>query len=88
MVHWRTPFRQPFNAYQERVRQAATARGAPEGVADSVAQHALFQEFSRQVAMLSYNEVFMILGIGACLCVPLCFLLSPIRGDGKAKGAH
>jgi DHA2 family multidrug resistance protein len=88
MVDWMTPFHQPFNAYQEQVRQAAIGRGVPEGLADTVAQHTLFQEFSRQVAMLSYNEVFMILGIGAFLCVPLCFLLSPIRGDGKARGAH
>jgi DHA2 family multidrug resistance protein len=38
--------------------------------------------------MLAYNEVFMILGIGAFLCVPFCFLCSPMRGDGKVKATH
>ncbi|MFT8675493.1 MAG: DHA2 family efflux MFS transporter permease subunit [Acetobacter sp.] len=88
MTHWMTPYHQPFNAYTDQVRAAAQARGYAEGAANQIAQHQLFSAFSHQVAILAYNEVFMILGIGAFLCVPFCFLLSSIKGDGKARGAH
>ncbi|QEO16395.1 DHA2 family efflux MFS transporter permease subunit [Acetobacter vaccinii] len=87
-VHLMTPYRQPFNNYLDQVQQAAQARGMTEAAAQQAAGHQIFKEFSVQIAMLAYNEVFIILGIAAFLCVPFCFLLSPIRGDGKARGAH
>ncbi|MBS0979434.1 MULTISPECIES: DHA2 family efflux MFS transporter permease subunit [Acetobacter] len=88
MVHWMTPYHQPYNDYLNQVQAAAQARGATHQAAAAVAQHSLFSEFSRQISILTYNEVFMTLGIGAFLCVPLCYLLSPLKGDGKAKPAH
>ncbi|KDE21098.1 DSBA oxidoreductase [Acetobacter aceti 1023] len=88
MVQWMTPYHQPYNDYLAQAKGVATAHGYAPGAAQAVAQHTLFQEFTRQVAMLSYNEVFMILGIGSFLCVPFCFLFSAITGSGKTTGAH
>lgn len=88
MTHWMTTYHQPFNDYMDRVRSVAQARGTSPALLDSVAQHTTFQQFTQQVSMLAYNEVFMILGIGAFLCVPFCFLCSPMRGDGKVKATH
>ncbi|GAN67433.1 DHA2 family efflux MFS transporter permease subunit [Acetobacter orleanensis] len=88
MVHWMTPYNQPYNEYLTQAQNAGINRGMTPEAAQSAAQHVQFLEFSRQVAMLTYNEVFMILGIGAFLCVPFCFLLSNIKSGGKATGAH
>ncbi|MBB2167616.1 DHA2 family efflux MFS transporter permease subunit [Gluconacetobacter aggeris] len=87
MVHWMTPFHQPYNDYLARARQVASGHGIAQGAVNAVAQHRLFVEFTRQIAILAYNEVFMILGIGAFLVVPFCFLLSPIKGGGKRPSA-
>ncbi|MBE7618648.1 DHA2 family efflux MFS transporter permease subunit [Gluconacetobacter entanii] len=83
MVHWMTPFHQPFNEYLSQARIAALARGFAEPVVNSVAMGKLYQQFSKQIAILAYNEVFMILGIGSLLVVPFCFLMSPLKGDDK-----
>lgn len=88
MVHWMTPYHQPYNDYLDHAKTLAQGHGAPEGAATAIAQHAQFVQFSQQVAILTYNEVFMILGIGAFLCIPFCFLFSPITGSGKSAGAH
>ncbi|MBV1837478.1 DHA2 family efflux MFS transporter permease subunit [Acetobacter estunensis] len=88
MVQWMTPYHQPYNDYLAQGRQAAVDHGLGPAT-DAVAQHRLFLDFSQQVAMLAYNEAFMIFGIAAFCVVPFCFLLSPIRsGGGPAKGAH
>jgi len=83
MVHWMTPFHQPFNEYLSQARIAAVARGFAEPVVNSVAMGKLYQQFSKQIAILAYNEVFMILGIGSLLVVPFCFLMSPLKGGDK-----
>ncbi|ATJ91239.1 DHA2 family efflux MFS transporter permease subunit [Acetobacter tropicalis] len=88
MVQWMTPYHQPYNDYFDQAKTVAQARGATEHAAEGIAQHVQYLEFSRQVAMLTYNEVFMILGIGAFLCIPFCFLFTPIRGGGKPGAAH
>ncbi|NHO32486.1 DHA2 family efflux MFS transporter permease subunit [Acetobacter fallax] len=87
MVHWMTPFHQPFNDYLARGQQFALDHNQPQA-ASALAQRHLFVDFSQQVAMLAYNEAFMIFGIAALCVVPFCFLLSPIKGDGKATAAH
>lgn len=88
MVHWMTPFHQPFNDYLARGHQVALDQNHPTATASAMAQYHLFRDFTQQVSMLAYNEAFIIFGIGAFCVVPFCFLLSPIKGDGKATGAH
>lgn len=83
MVHWMTSFHEPMNIYREHIQQAAMSRDFTPTQVSSIATHTLFQDFTRQIAILSYNEVFIILGIGAFLCVPICYLFSDMKGDGS-----
>ncbi|CAM3139894.1 MFS transporter [Komagataeibacter xylinus] len=83
MVHWMTPYHQPFNEYLAQSRGVAVMRGYAQGALNNVAMGRLYKEFQRQVAILAYNEVFMILGIGCMLVVPFCFLMSPLKGGDK-----
>ncbi|GBR03790.1 hypothetical protein [Acetobacter oeni] len=83
-----TPFHQPYNDdYLARGRQFALDHNQAQA-ADALAQRHLLVDFSQQVAMLACNEAFMIFGIAALCVVPFCFLLSPIKGDGKVAVAH
>ncbi|MCE2564358.1 DHA2 family efflux MFS transporter permease subunit [Komagataeibacter sp. FNDCF1] len=83
MVHWMTPYHQPYNEYLAHSRVVAAARGYAQGALDSVARGRLYMEFQKQIAILAYNEVFLILGIGCMLVVPFCFLMSPLKGGNK-----
>ncbi|WP_342628269.1 DHA2 family efflux MFS transporter permease subunit [Nguyenibacter vanlangensis] len=86
MVHWMTPFRQPYLDYLARARQFAAAHGVAPAAIEATARQHLYVEYTRQISMLAYNELFMILGMGAFMVVPFCFLLSPIRGGGRPSG--
>ncbi len=83
MVHWMTPYHQPFREYLAQSRAVAIARGYAETAVNNVAMGRLYREFQRQIAILAYNEVFMILGVGSLLVVPFCFLMSPLKGGDK-----
>ncbi|MFT8718255.1 DHA2 family efflux MFS transporter permease subunit [Acetobacter sp.] len=88
MVHWMTPFHQPYNEYLAQGRQVMLDHNQPMR-ADALAMRHLYSDFAQQVAMLAYNEAFMIFGIAAFCVVPFCFLLTPIKsGGGPPSGAH
>lgn len=87
MVHWMTPYHQPYNDYLAQGRQAAM-NGNHAAQADAIARHHLFVDFTQQVAMLAYNEAFMIFGIAAFCVVPFCFLLSPLKSGGRPTAVH
>ncbi|MCH4091228.1 DHA2 family efflux MFS transporter permease subunit [Acetobacter sp.] len=87
MVHWMTPFHQPYNDYLARGRQVALDHNH-QPQASALATHHLFTDFSQQVAMLAYNEAFMIFGIAAFCIVPFCFLLSKMKSGGKPTAVH
>lgn len=87
MVHWMTPFHQPYNDYLARGRQVAIDHNHSVQ-ANAFARHHLFVDFTQQVAMLAYNEAFMIFGIAAFCVVPFCFLLSGIKSGGKPTAVH
>ncbi|GBD57266.1 DHA2 family efflux MFS transporter permease subunit [Gluconobacter wancherniae] len=75
--------------YVQTVQQAAEAHGMAAGKAHSFAIAQLYQEFTTQVAMKSYNEIFNWIGVMALCVVPLCFLLSSTGKKAKAEGgAH
>jgi MFS transporter, DHA2 family, multidrug resistance protein len=88
MTKWMSPGHQPYNEYLATARRVAQAHGYAASKVNAVALNQLSVQFTKQVAILAYNEVFMILGVGAFLVVPFCFLLAPIKGGGPASGAH
>ena len=81
-----TPANPEFNSYIATVQQAAQAHGMAPAQAHSFAIYQLFRDFTSQVAMLAYNEVFDWIGVIALFVVPLCFLLSP-NGKKEAQAS-
>ena len=88
MVHWMTPFHQPYNAYLDQARAMARAMGQSAAAASASAQHQLVQEFQQQASVLAYNDVFVIFSVVAFAVAPFCFLLKPIVGGGGGGGGH
>ncbi len=88
MVHWMTPFHQPYNAYLDQARAMARAMGQSAAAASASAQHQLVQELQQQASVLAYNDVFVIFSVVAFAVVPFCFLLKPIVGGGGGGGGH
>ncbi|MEJ5141729.1 DHA2 family efflux MFS transporter permease subunit [Gluconobacter albidus] len=66
-----------LNSYIANAQKVAEAHGFPATQAHKFALYQTFREFTSQVAMLAYNEVFDWIGVIALFVVPLCFLLSP-----------
>ena len=87
MVHWMTPFHQPYNAYLDHAARAARAMGHPQAAASAMAQNHLHQEFLQQASVLAYNDSFVMFSMVAFAVIPFCFLLRPVtRGAGKEAG--
>lgn len=87
MVHWMTPFHQPYNAYLDHATRAARAMGHPQAAASAIARNHLHQEFLRQASVLAYNDSFVMFSMVAFAVVPFCFLLKPVMRGGGGKGA-
>lgn len=75
-------------SYLAQVQQVAEAHGLAPLRAHAYAIAHMYQDFASQVSMLAYNQLFNVLGILALCIVPLCFLASPIKGDGQSSGGH
>ncbi|MXV44918.1 DHA2 family efflux MFS transporter permease subunit [Saccharibacter sp. 17.LH.SD] len=78
--------RPEVRSYIAQVQSAAEANGLAPLKAHAYAIAHMYQDFLNQVAMLAYNQLFTVLGLLALFVVPLCFMMSPIKGDGQAKG--
>ncbi|GAN55748.1 DHA2 family efflux MFS transporter permease subunit [Tanticharoenia sakaeratensis] len=82
-----SPYRPQYQAYLSTVQRTAENYGMTAQQASTFATHQLVSTFSSQVAMLAYNETFMLIGIVAFVVSPACLLLSPLTGGGRgAKG--
>ena len=83
MVHWMSPFHQPFNDYLAHMRVVAQQLGYATQDQAETAMKYLYQDFIKQVAILAFNDVFMILGCLAFLLVPFCFFLDGYTAKKK-----
>jgi len=81
-----SPYRENYQNYLSSVHKTAMDYGMTSSGATQYATYQLYQTFRNQVSMLAYNEMFMLIGIGAFCTVPICFLLSPMKAGGGAKG--
>ena len=88
MVHWMTPFHQPYNDYLDHVRRTAQAMGHSSSAASAIAQNRLHQEFLQQAAVLAYNDAFVIVSMLAFAVIPFCFLLRPVVSGGGGEAGH
>ena len=66
------------------IKQMLIAKGADPAQAAAQAQGMLYNNLQQQAAMLSFNEVFWVLGVLFLAVIPLMFLM---RKNGPVKGA-
>ncbi|CAK7192598.1 Multidrug export protein EmrB [Commensalibacter sp. Nvir] len=74
-AHWMSPYHAPFNEYLAHMKSVAQQVGIASQAQSRAALNFLYADFNKQVSILAYNDVFMIIGICAFAIVPICFLL-------------
>ncbi len=87
LAQWATPFHQPFVQLIARYQAALQSMGHVASAAHNLALGKAYQMFQAQVSVMAYSDVFMFCSVVAFAMVPLCFLLSPIKGGRGAGGA-
>lgn len=85
IVHTMSPLNQPFNEYLAHMKAVAQQAGYAAQDQACVAMRYLYTDFQKQVAILAYNDVFMIIGFCAFLLVPICFLLDGYTAKKKKE---
>ncbi len=89
LSRWATPFSDPFNQLIARYQAALQSMGHVASVAHTMALGKAYQMFRAQVAVMAYSDIFVYCSLVAFAMVPLCFLLSPIKGGrGGGGGGH
>ncbi|MGO8846727.1 MAG: DHA2 family efflux MFS transporter permease subunit [Methylocella sp.] len=87
LAQWATPFHEPFNELIASYERTLTAMGYAARVAHDVAVGRVYQVYRTQAEVLGYSDVFLFTAIVAFAVVPLCFLLSGVKGGGRGA-AH
>jgi len=87
MVHNMTPLNEQFNLAVQKGAAAIRDFTSLAGDPTSLATSRMYQEMVSQSRILAYIDVFSYCAIVACILIPFCFLLSPVKSEGNA-GAH
>ena len=84
MVHWMTPFYQPFNDYNAHTRSVLHQLGRASGSIPAAVNHQIYRQYIQQASVLAYNDSFMIFAGVAFTMVPFCWLLRSRKNAGPA----
>ena len=87
LVDHLTPVAQPYSVLVQQVQHGLVDAGQSMAQAMQGAQGHVFQMLSDQVAVLAYNDVFLITGCMSLLMVPAALLMSGIKAK-SGGGAH
>jgi MFS transporter, DHA2 family, multidrug resistance protein len=82
LSRWATPFHQAFDALVTAYQRALIAMGHAASAAHEMALGRVYQVYQRQAEILAYSDVFYYVSLVAFAVVPLCFLLSNVKGSG------
>jgi MFS transporter, DHA2 family, multidrug resistance protein len=89
LAQWANPFWQPFKDLIAHYQASLEALGHPASQTYQLALGQVYQAFRQQVAVMAYSDIFKGCAIIAFALVPLCFMLSPIKGGrGGGGGGH
>lgn len=89
LSQWANPFWQPFNNLIAKYQASLEALGNSAVAAHQMALGHAYQDLLSQVSVMAYSDVFKGCSIVAFALVPLCFMLSPIKGGrGGGGGGH
>ncbi len=83
MVHWMTPFHQPFVAYNNNTRALLERLGRPAASITQAVNHQIYQQFRDQASVLAYNDAFLTFALCCFAIVPFCWLLAPRKSGGN-----
>jgi len=86
MVHWMTPFHQPFNTYNAHTRMLLERLGRSPSSLPGGVNHQIYEQFVFQSSVLAYNDAFMTFAVVCFTIVPFCFLLRSGKGGRPAAG--
>jgi DHA2 family multidrug resistance protein len=86
LVHALDPANQPYNVLLQQVRQALVDAGQSVAQANQMAPGQVFQMLQSQVAVLAYNDVFLITACLAFLMIPTALLMSGIKAKSGGGG--
>lgn len=82
-----SPFSQNYNDTLQRTAQIiAEMTGQPFAQALQTATGRLYETFVSHATILAYVDVFAILAVFCCLCIPVTFFFSPAKAAGDAGG--
>lgn len=87
MVHNMTPLNEQFNLAVQKSASAIRDFTSIVGDPTSLATSRMYQEMVSQSKILAYIDTFSYCVMLACILIPFCFLLSPVKSEGSA-GAH
>ncbi len=87
LAQWATPLHQAFNELVTAYQRTLIAMGYAASAAHEMALGRVFQVYQRQAEILAYSDVFYYVSLVAFAVVPLCFLLSNVKGSGSGA-AH
>jgi DHA2 family multidrug resistance protein len=82
------PYRLETRALLEQLRAAFLAGGADLVTAGRQAEAALFGLVRRQASMLSFNDVFRVLGVSFVVLLPMLFLMKTARTGRDRPKTH
>jgi MFS transporter, DHA2 family, multidrug resistance protein len=82
-----TPTNQPYNVLLQQVQQALVDAGQSMAQAVQAAPGQVLQMLNGQVAVLAYNDVFMITACMSFLMIPTALLMSGVKPKARG-GAH
>jgi DHA2 family multidrug resistance protein len=82
LAQWATPLHQAFNELVTAYQRALIAMGHAATAAHEMALGRAYQVYQRQAEILAYSDVFYYVSLVAFAVVPLCFLLSNVKGSG------
>ena len=87
LIEHLSPSSQPYNVLLQQVQQALMNAGQSMGQAMQAAPGQVFQMLQGQVAVLAYNDVFLITAAMSLLMIPTALLMSGIKTK-SGGGAH
>ena len=88
LVHWMTPFHQPFNDFNAHTRTYLQQLGRAPGTIESGVNHQIYRQFTQQASALAYNDAFLCFALVAFGVIPFCWLLSGRKSGGGPPGGH
>ena len=81
LVHWMTPFHQPFNDFNAHTRMVLQQLGRSPSAIDGAVNNRVYRQFTQQASALAYNDTFLIFAVISFAVIPFCWLLK----GGAAK---